>query len=426
MKALIRFLSLSVALFLLSASAGAETLTGLEREMLRSNPAILAAKNRYLAATKLAIQERTLPDPVVSFTDFGVGHPFSTFNKNEFAYLGFGFSQELPFPGKLSLKEKLALKKAEAVRQELRVTAIRLRSELKMAYAETYYLQKAIEITEKNRDLLQELSKIAEARYRVGEGLQQDVLRSQVEITTIAGKLQILQQQSGSVRVSLNALLNRDLSTPLYADELSMTPLESSLEDLEGSLRRNSPEVQNKITMQESSELALRLSQKERYPDFAANFQWQRTGSNFSDYYMTSIEARIPLYFWRKQKPAIAQAQLEVKASRNETESTIRRLLSELRVEHLSATTTAELLKLYNEGVLPQTRISLQSALTAYQVGKIDFLTMLNNAIALLNYESEYERQLADHEKAIARIEQLTGTLMQPDGIDLLKELEHE
>src|SRR5262249_29690579 len=80
--------------------AKAETLLDLEKELLKNSPAIQAAQNRQLSAQQVPIQEGTLPDPIVSFTDFGVGHPFSTLNNSDFAYRGLGFSQDLPFPGK--------------------------------------------------------------------------------------------------------------------------------------------------------------------------------------------------------------------------------------------------------------------------------------------------------------------------------------
>jgi cobalt-zinc-cadmium efflux system outer membrane protein len=415
------FIILFVLIFPFSAKG--ETVLDLQKELLQNNPEIVAARNRYFAAQHVPIQEGTLPDPVVSFTDLGVGHPFSRLNDSEFAYRGFGFSQDLPYPGKLSLRSKIAGVKAEALEKEVRLIALRLLSELRMASSEYLYTQQAMEITREQQKFVGQVSEIAQVKYGVGQGLQQDVLRSQVEQSLIAEKLELLEEDLGKAQASINALLNRDPSTSIQiSDRLLPTPMNLTLEELEKKVKENSPELQSKTRAEEQQKLQLQLAHKDLYPDFTANFQWQKTGSNSSDYYMTSIEARIPLYFWRRQKPAIAEAELELKASQKDTEATARRLLADLQKQYVIATRTANLLKLYNEGIVPQTRASLESAFTAYQVGKIDFLSLLNNATTLLNYQNEYQRRLADHEIAIAQIQAITGMPLQTEAALLLGE----
>ena len=71
--------------------------------LIQNNPEIQAARSRFEAATKRPSQAGTLPEPTASYTNFGVGHPFSRLNGSDFAYQGFGVSQEFPFPGKLGL-----------------------------------------------------------------------------------------------------------------------------------------------------------------------------------------------------------------------------------------------------------------------------------------------------------------------------------
>jgi len=412
---------------LFAGSLASESLADLQQETLLKNPEIIAAKNRYLAATKLPIQEGTLPDPTVSFTDLGVGHPFSGLSDSDFAYLGIGVSQELPFPGKLSLRSRIADKKAQILRQEYRSTALRLLSELKSAFYEYVYQQQATQIAERYRELLRNFTDISQARYKVGQGLQQDVLRAQLEQSTIEEKLQLLEQDLQNSQANLNALLNRDVNAPLKVEEDFAPPaFAPSLQDLQQKLNLQSPEILSKLVQQEQKSLELGLARKDRYPDFAASFQWQKTGSEFPDYYMATIEARIPLYSWRKQKPAIAQATLELEASKKEIEAARKKLEGELKQAYITATTSANLVRLYNEGIVPQGRLSLQSAVSAYQVGKIDFLTMLNSATTVLNYESEYIRRIADHHKAVARIEQITGQLQETANSQFEKELGNE
>jgi cobalt-zinc-cadmium efflux system outer membrane protein len=395
--------------------------------LLKNNPEISAVKYKYFAATKLPSQEGALPDPMIGFTDFGVGHPFSKLNDSDFAYKAVGVSQELPFPGKLSLRSKIADQRVLIVEQEYFATVIRLISEFKSGLAEYRYQSQAMENAEKYKELLSQLTEISESRYRIGEGLQQDVLRTQIERSILEEKLDLLRKDHESQQAMLNALLNRDPEQPLEVQsEPAQIKVEVSLNDLQTRLHSLSPAFLMKSIEEKEKSLAVDLAKKELYPDFTASFQWQKTGSDFPDYYMTSIEARIPLFQSKRQQPAIAQANLELKSSQKEKEATLRKLESQLKDAYLTLTTNERLLSLYNEGIIPQTRMGLESSLSAYQVGKIDFLSVLNNASTLLNYETEYDRRLADYEKAIAQIELITGSFLQPVPFELRKELKNE
>jgi outer membrane protein, heavy metal efflux system len=404
-----------------------ENETDLLQALLKNNPEITAVRYKYFAATKMPSQEGALPDPMIGFTDFGVGHPFSKLNDSDFAYKGIGVSQELPFPGKLSLRSKIADQQVLIAEQEYLATAIRLISELKSGLAEYRYQSQAIENAEKYKELLSQLTEISESRYRIGEGLQQDVLRTQIERSILEEKLELLRTDRESQQAMLNALLNRDPEQPLEVDgESRHTEIEISLNDLQARLQNLSPDFLIKSIGEKEKTLAVDLAKKELYPDFTASFQWQKTGSDFPDYYMTAIEARIPLFRSKRQQPAIAQANLELKSSQKEKEATLRKLESELKGAYLTLTTNGKLLRLYDEGIIPQTRTSLESSLSAYQVGKIDFLSVLNNATTLLSYETEYDRRLADYRKAIAQIEQITGSFLEPVPFELRKELKNE
>src|SRR5262245_45235717 len=102
--------------------------------LMQNNPEIQAARLRFEAATKRPSQAGTLPEPTVNYTNFGVGHPFSRLNGSEFAYQGFGVSQEFPFPGKLALASEEAKREAESVQQSYRAVLVDVTSCLKVAY----------------------------------------------------------------------------------------------------------------------------------------------------------------------------------------------------------------------------------------------------------------------------------------------------
>ncbi len=371
----------------------------------------MAGRRKFDAATKRPSQVSALPDPKFNFTDFGVGHPASTLNRSEFAYLGVGVSQEFPFPGKLSLMKQIARKEADSERQVVLDTELRVISRLKQGYYELYFAHKAIEILQKNRELLDKFAKIAEAKYRVGAGLQQDVLKAQVEISLLVQRLEVLQQQKGSQEALLNSLLNRAPAAPMGKPaELEKSELNSDLEQLNRLARENAPRLKGRQEMVDSNAFALNLARKEYLPDFGVSFQYEKTGSLFPDYYMATAEVKVPLYFWRKQRLGVEEAATRLVQSRHEHQMTWQELSFGIKDRFLVAKTAERLLALYEQGIIPQAATSLESAMAGYETGKVDFLTLINNLTVLLNFEMDYYKELSDQKKALAQLEELVGT----------------
>jgi outer membrane protein TolC len=79
------------------------------------------------------------------------------------------------------------------------------------------------------------------------------------------------------------------------------------------------------------------------------------------------------------------------------------------------ATTADRLLKLYDEGIIRQASFSLESAVNNYEVGKIDFLTLMTSWTRVLNYELAYYEQLAEYQKALAQLEPFVGIELAKD-----------
>src|SRR5437660_1394913 len=201
------FCLLAFTLTSLQAEEQAWGLKDLLSELLRRNPEIQKARYRFDAATKRPSQVGTLPEPTASYTNFGVGHPFSRLNRSEFAYQGFGVSQELPFPGKLALASEEARRETESEQQNYRAVALDLTARLKVAYFEWVGVVKALEVTRKNSDLLGRFEEIARNRYSVGKGLQQDVLKAQFELSSQEQQLAMLDEKRQRSEAEIASLL---------------------------------------------------------------------------------------------------------------------------------------------------------------------------------------------------------------------------
>lgn len=392
-----------------SSLGAALVLDELIREALENNPAVHAALRRVEAQRRRVPQARALPDPRVSVGWMGNLKPFGVMREDPSSYRSVGATQEIPFPGKLKLRGEVADREAEAVWWDYEATRRRVVAEVKSAYYGTFYYQKAIEITLKNKDLLEKLARIAEVRYQVGQGLQQDVLRAQVEVSRLLQRLTLLEQQEKTAQARLNSLLARDPETPL-APPGSLEPAELtySLESLYDLARANDTGLQREGRQIERSQLAVNLARREYYPDLSVGYSyWNRPAQREMHGFTFSLN--IPVFYRSKQREGVNEATQELLAAQRSRENRETTLYFEVKEQYLAAKAAEELARLYSRAVVPQSSLALESAMAAYEVGQVDFLTLLSNFITVLDYESDYYRELTNYQIALARLEPLVG-----------------
>lgn len=385
------------------------TLNELIEEALNNNPEIQAAQMKYEAAKARPIQESSLPDPIISFMSQNMGNPipFTTIGEEPGSNAGFSFTQEIPYPGKLKLKGEIAEKEAQIEQQNYLATKLNVIAQLKLAYYDYYYLTKAIEIVNKDKELLEKLEKIAEAKYAVGKGIQQDVLKAQVEISVLLNRLTVLNQQKNSVVALINKLLNRKPDTPLGKPaDFQKSILNYSLEDLYKLAWDKNPLLKSKDIMIERNNVSVNLAKREYYPDFMIGGAYGYSGK-FADMWKLEIGIKIPLYYWRKQRYGVIEKNKELNSSLKDFQNTKQTINFMIKDQYLLAKASEELIKLYSEGIIPQATLALESSISSYEVGTVDFLTMLNNFITLLEYEINYYQELTNFQKALARLEEL-------------------
>ena len=388
-------------------------LADLLAEAERDNPQIQAARHGWDSARKIPTQVSALPDPEIMVQQFSVGspRPFAGYTNSDFAYVGLGFSQDLPFPGKLRLKGEIAKKDSEAAQQRYESIRRKILAQVKAEYFRVGFLAKKRAILEGDSQLLQQMEQSAEARYRSGMGNQQELIQAQLERTKLLREIAMNDLEAGRAQAELKQLLNRRQSSPdIETTELSETPTSYTFEQLLAAANTNNPAIAEAQKMVEKQGLQVDLARKDFSPDFNIQYMWQRTDPNqFRAYYMLTFGVRIPIYRGRKQRPELAQAQIDRDRARSELEAQSQQISLNLRQQYLSAEKSAELLKIYREGLLPQSRAELQAGLAAYQSNREDFQALLASFLDALKLDEEYWQTLADHETALAQIEEVTG-----------------
>jgi cobalt-zinc-cadmium efflux system outer membrane protein len=391
------------------------------QEAEQNNPRIQGARQGWKAAQQIPTQVSTLPDPQFQLQQVNVGspRPFAGYTNSDFAYVGLGVSQDLPYPGKLRLKGEIAKRDADVSQQQFESVRRSVLAGVKTAYFQLAYLSKTLGILESDGELLDQTEKAADARYRSGMGTQQDLLRAQLEQTKLLREITMHHLEVAKVQAQLKELLGRSQSSPdIEPADISETALPYTYDELLAATKAQNPEIAGAEKMIEKQKLQVDLAHKDFYPDFNVQSMWQRTDpAQFRAYYMFSVGVRLPIYRGRKQRPELAQAEAELSRSHSELEVQSQEAASELKVQYETAQKTAELLKIYKEGLLPQARAGFQAGIAAYQNNRQDFQSLLSSFLDVLHLDEEYWQNAAERETALARLEQLTGLSLHEEGI---------
>ena len=379
-------------------------------EVQRVNPDIQAARARVQAANAKIPQARALPDPMVSVGYTNEGFRRLTLGSAEDASLGVFLSQEIPYPPKLSLKAKASEQEWQREEVMSRATELEIISRLKVAYYELFFVERSIDIVLKNKDLLEQMAKTAEARYAVGQTVQQDVLRAHTEITILLQRLAQLEQQRGSLQAGINSLLNRPPPSPLgQPEEPPQRPFTWTFEQLVDMALEQAPNLQAAGRLIDRNRAMLDLAHQQYVPDFAVSMGYQNRG-RFEGMWQVMVGATVPLYFKAKQDNGVREAISGLHEAEQSRQAAQQSLMFEIKDLVLMAQTSTKLIALIGTGVLPQARLTLESALASYAVGKVDFLTLLTNLLNVLNQELQYAQELTTFEKALANLERVIGT----------------
>ena len=378
-----------------------------------NNPQISAANYGVRAARQIVPQVTTLPDPKFTYQQLSVGSPkpFAGYTNSDFAYIGVGASQALPYPGKLRLRGDVAERDADTKLAEVEVTKTGIADAIKADYLQLAYLQQTLGILRQNESVLDQLIQDATVHYRVGQGMQQDVLQAQVNRTKIVKEITMHHQLMWQAQAHLKGLLNRDQGSPdIVTEDLIATPLQRTSDELLGMVRQNNPQIQVDASSIRKQDAQLASAKREGKPDFEVGYIYQNTDRKYRDYYMFTFDVRFP----RKARvnAEIAEATEKRSESQQTLNAHLQQQLAEVQEGYVKAASDEELLKEYREGLIPQSDAAYRATLSAYASNREQFIHVLSYFTDTLNLKLEYVQTLVDHEAALAHLESLTGATL--------------
>jgi outer membrane protein, heavy metal efflux system len=406
-----------------SSPADSESLNvdRLVEEALQSNPEILAAKAKWEVYKEKIPQAFALEDPMFSFGIINLPTNFS-FKDEDMTMKEFSLSQKLPFPGKRPLMREMAEKEAEAVSMEIQGKIHQVIKEIKNAYYELSHVDRATGVIQRNKELLETFAKIAESRYSVGEGIQQDVIKAHVEVSKMLDELLMQSQRRRALEAKLNALLNRPPETPVgKPEEVVFRKIPLTIEELQKLAVEMNPTLKGMKKMIEARQKAHALAKREYYPDFNLRFAYgQRSptpsGMNRMDMLTGMVEINIPIFYKSKQDRKVAEVMADIQVAEAQYRAMKNEILFMIADMFSMVQRVERQLELYKTGIIPQANLQINSAMSAYRVNKADFMTLLDSQMTLYKYELEYHQALTEYEKNLAGMGALIGKQLSKKG----------
>ena len=416
--------ALIVLLLFATASTGARAapeatrdaqLQELIAEAARNNPEIRAASNERLAARHRVSPAGALDDPMLEAGVINAPWPNLRLNREDMTMKMLGLSQRFPFPGKRDLKRDVAAKDAESVAYAYQETVNRVARNVRVAYFELAFVAESARLVENNKQVLEQFLKISESRYAVGQANQADVLKAQTQLSRMADELIKLGRERRVMEAELTLALGRESAAgaPVPAAlRLREAPLQ--LEALRETALTQRPQLLGLRSLVDRSGKALDLARKDYYPDFDVKFSYgqrDKTLDGMRRDDMASFTVAINLPVWRETKrdPRVAEAIAMQYQSMDMYQAQLNELSSKMRQQVANAEQSLKSARLYETGILPLARLAVESSLAAYRVNRVDFLTLLDNQMTVLNYEVSYASALSSYHKALAEIDLLTG-----------------
>jgi outer membrane protein TolC len=384
-------------------------LTELIAEAYTRNPKIKVMEKETQAYSFRIKPAQTLPDPMVEISFRNMGLDQWMLGKDPDSGIMFSYAQVFPLFGKLKLAGDIARKAYEGRRQAAETVKIEIARDIKMAYFDLYYLQKAIEIFEKQKNLMQKTLALTEIHYSVGSGIQNDIFKAQLEITRMDEMIIPMKEMIKMKIAAINFLLDYPAAHPLgKIEKLDEITLTFTLPQLEEMLIKQLPQLKEAYIMAEERSLVVQMARKEFTPDLTVRLGWEYKGK-LTDMYELMLGMEIPLFTGRKQQNRLREARAMAQSAQFDIDAMRNDMLSEMNEYYFRAKTSENLVQLYKTQFLPQSRLAFEASFAAYPVNKTDFMSLISDISALFTAEIAYHRELSEFWKNLAALEALVG-----------------
>ena len=419
--------------------SGDSVLDRLVASALEHNSTLQAARDRSTASRARVAPAGTRSDPNLTAGLITIPVRKPSLTDDDFTMLMLGIQQSFPYPGKRALRTKTATLDADAVERGVRVARLTVVRDVKVAYFELAYLDRALEIAERTRGVLADVIRVTESHYGTGTGAQQDVLKARVEAARLAETANMLVEARVAAHAQLNAVLERGSDTPVVGAAVSPRLARAAVADDAAAIRfaaqtlgsraagsplpsvaalqamalEHSPMLREHEARIAAQAARVELARKEYKPDFDVTVQYNHRVA-YPD--LLTAQVSIPLRLQKsvRQDQVLAESSAELSALQAEHRAVVHSINARIATLASDVERSRTRLALYVKGILPQSRAAVTSSLASYQSGRSDLLTLLDLQNTVFTSETEYFRALSDFAKAVADLDQVVGTEVLP------------
>lgn len=386
---------------------------------LGENAGLAALDARAAALDTIPSQAGAMPDPMFGINAMNFPTDTFDFDQEPMTQLALSFSQAIPFPGKRQLMREAAQYEATAALSQIDERYLTLASEVRSTWWALFYLDRTLEIITQNQSLMRDFIEIAEAKYRVGDGLQQDVLLAQLELSRLLDR----QLRTESLRASMQTVLNRLLNRPGdVASRLPASPpndrlpeLPSTADLLEQAVAAR-PQLAAESALVDAAQSRLELANKNLRPDFQVGMAYgirdgqnAISGASHPNFLSLNFGVRVPLYSNSKQRNAVQQRTHEVSQRRHALNDTLRSVEAAVARHMFDYESASSQVELVGGAIIPQAQQTVASMLSGYQTNQVDFLNVINSQITLYNAQISYWESFSNAKTALARLAAAAG-----------------
>jgi len=393
------------------------TLDKAVNEVLVANPSLAAIDARAKSLAEIPDQAGALPDPSLSVNIANLALDSFSFTQEGMTQFQVGITQALPYPGKLALRSQAARHEAKAASADVKEKQLQLVRDVKTVWWNLYYLDRALEVIARNQILLRQFVNVAETRYTVGQGLQQDILLAQLELSKLGDNAIRVQNVREKEVVRLNVLMDYSaaevIKLPTTVDESLLALM--SVKELQQRAESARPSLAAQTERIGAARSRVDLTKKDYSPDFKVGAVYglrngdNPDGSNRADLGSIKFSMNLPLYTGSKQDRAVDQRNAEWMQQKYRLHDQRNQVTSQVQQAVIDYNRAGERAKLFQGVIIPQARQTVDAMMAGYQVGKVDFLNLIRSQTTLYNYETQYWKALSGANQALARLVAAVG-----------------
>ncbi len=381
-------------------------------QALVANPGLAAIEARVKALAEIPGQAAALPDPRLLVNIVNLPLDGFSFTQEGMTQFQVGIIQALPFPGKLALRSQAASQEVKAAESDLEERRLQLVRDVKTVWWNLFYLDRALEVIGRNQTLLAQFVNVAETRYTVGRGLQQDILLAQLELSKLSDSAIRVQNRRENEVVRLNVLMDHSVAASIYLPALVDETLRRlvSAEMLQQQAVEGHPSLAAQRERMGAARSRVDLAEKDYAPDFSVGAVYglrrgsNPDGSSRADFASIMLSMNLPLYAGSKQDRAIDQRNAEWMQQKYRLQDQRNQVALEVQQAMTDYHRAGEQVQLFQQEIIPQARQTVDAMLAGYQAGKVDFLSLIRSQTTLYDYETQYWKALSAANQALARL----------------------